>query len=531
MLIFRVQAPGGRLFVHKLDKPETSIGRDPRCDLALDDPRVSRHHAVVRMARDGAVIADQNSGNGTFVNGQRITTETLKNEDTVRIGDCTLTFVMENTQQLPADLDDSGLREVLQKTPDDVVAVAPDGYTQKIAGLTPLALKHELEKKERILALFYELSRKLGSLFSIEEIYDKVIDILLQVTPAARVFIFRKNEQGEMQQVAARTREAGDAGQPLPISRTIFEKVARERVSILLENTGRDAMGGPSKSILLSQIHSVMAAPIIGRKGLLGIIYADRQDILQSFSSEDLDLLNAVTVQMGIAIDTVTTHERLQREAQARSNYERFLPQQIVDDILRAPDKIRLGGVRQVVTALFADVRGFTTLSENSSPEMIVNLLNRYFTLVSEIIFRHGGTLDKYSGDGLMALFGAPYASERDAVKAVRAAVDIQRALADFNRELGELGLPAIAIGIGINTGPAIVGYIGSETRLDYTAIGDTINTAARLESNAKPGQIVISETTMQALDESFNLKPLDQLKLKGKSENLKTAEVVWQKA
>ena len=286
----------------------------------------------------------------------------------------------------------------------------------------------------------------------------------------------------------------------------------------------------PSKSILLSQIHSVMAAPINGRKGLLGIIYADRQDILETFSADDLDLLNAITVQMGIAIDTVTTHERLQKEAQARANYERFLPQQIVDDILRSPEKVKLGGVRQVITALFADVRGFTTLSESSSPEIIVNLLNRYFTLVSEIIFRHGGTLDKYIGDGLMALFGAPYASERDAVKAVRAAVDMQRALIEFNKELDELGLPNIAIGIGINTGAAIVGYIGSETRLDYTAIGDTVNTAARLESNSKPGQIIVSETTMQALDESFNLKPLDTIKLKGKSENLRIAEVVWKR-
>jgi adenylate cyclase len=272
-----------------------------------------------------------------------------------------------------------------------------------------------------------------------------------------------------------------------------------------------------------------MAAPIIGRRGLLGIIYADRHDVLETFSSNDLDLLNAVAVQTGIAIDTVNTYERLQREAQARSNYERFLPQQIVDDILRSPGKVKLGGVRQKVTAFFADVRSFTTLSESSKPEVIVNLLNRYFTLASEIIFRHGGTLDKYIGDGMLALFGAPIVSERDAVKAVRAAVDLQRALIQFNQELEESQLPPISVGIGINTGPAIVGYIGSEQRLDYTAIGDTINTAARLESIAKPGQIVISESTWQDLDDGFTLNPLETVKLKGKSENLRIAEVIWQ--
>lgn len=529
MSSLRIQAPGGKLFVHQLTPGETSIGRDPKNDLMLDDPRVSRHHAVVRIAAEGVTLTDLKSGNGTFVNRQRMTQVTLANEDTITIGDCTLTFVDEAAKPL-VEPPDNELHEVLQKSPEAMMTSSTTGDNVTSKELPRLAVMLELEKKERVLALFYELSRKLGSVFSIEEIYEKVFEIMLQVTPAARVFIFRKNEQGDLQQVAARTRDAGEAGQPLPISKTIFAKVARERVSILLENTQRDTQGMPSKSILLSQIHSVMAAPINGRKGLLGIIYADRQDILEAFSSDDLDLLNAVTVQMGIAIDTVTTHERLQKEAQARANYERFLPQQIVDDILRSPEKVKLGGVRQMITALFADVRGFTTLSESSSPEIIVNLLNRYFTLVSEIIFRHGGTLDKYIGDGLMALFGAPYASERDAVKAVRAAVDMQRALIEFNKELDELELPNIAIGIGINTGPAIVGYIGSETRLDYTAIGDTVNTAARLESNSKPGQIIVSETTMQALDESFNLKPLDTIKLKGKSENLRIAEVVWKR-
>jgi adenylate cyclase len=130
-----------------------------------------------------------------------------------------------------------------------------------------------------------------------------------------------------------------------------------------------------------------------------------------------------------------------------------------------------------------------------------------------------------------MALFGAPYVTKRDALKAVRAAVDMQRALVEFNEDLSEMKLPPIAVGIGINTGPAIVGYIGSETRLDYTAIGDAVNTAARLESNAKPGQIIISETTMQALDDRFTLNQLPSIKLKGKSENLQIAEVLWHKS
>ncbi len=522
---FRIQAPGNKDFVYQLTKPEVTIGRDLKNDLVLADPRASRHHAIVRQTTSGVLLEDLKTNNGTFVNRQRITEIKLADGDTIKIGNSLLTFSAE----VPDPLATEDLRQVLQKRPDEVLNTSFSADLTESKEAPPLVYRQELAKKERILALFYELSRKLGSVFSLEEIYDKVFEILLQVTPASRGFIFRKNEQGEFQEVASRTRQVSE-GEPPPISKTIFAKVARERVSVLLEDARHKSRSLPSDSILFNSVNSVMAAPIIGRRGLLGIIYADRQDETEIFSSDDLDLLNAVTVQTGIAIDTVTTYEKLQREAQARSNYERFLPQQIVDDILRSPGTLRLGGVRQKVTAFFADIRDFTTLSETSKPEVIVNLLNRYFTLASEIIFRHGGTLDKYIGDGVLALFGAPIVGERDAVKAVRAAVDLQRAMIEFNQELGEAHLPQISVGIGINTGPAIVGYIGSEQRLDYTAIGDTINIAARLESIAKPGQIVISESIMQALDENIVVKRLETIKLEGRSGKLRIAEVVWQK-
>jgi adenylate cyclase len=316
--------------------------------------------------------------------------------------------------------------------------------------------------------------------------------------------------------------------QPLRVSRTVFDSVARQRVSVLLENTQRGDPAVPD-SLKMHQTHSVMAAPVVGRTGLLGVIYADQQDVSQTFSSDDLDLLNAVAVQTGIALDTVRAHEALQREAKAREKYERFLPQQLVDDVMLDPNKeIRPGGTRQTISVLFADLRGFTTLSEVNPPEVVVDLLNRFFTLMSEVIFRHGGTLDKYIGDGVLALFGAPYATERDAVKAVRAAIDMQRAVQVFNRDLASAGQAAIGVGIGINTGSAIVGFIGSDARLDYTAIGDTVNTAARLEHLAKAGQIIISEHTMQAVDASVTYALLDAVQVKGRAARMQIADVTW---
>ncbi|MBO0724835.1 MAG: FHA domain-containing protein [Blastocatellia bacterium] len=519
-----------RNYTFDIDKPEIAIGRELKNDLILDDPRVSRYHAVAYKTTEGVTLRDLGSGNGVFVNGQRITPNVdikLTENTQIKLGSCTLTF--QDVDPLRTQEAQDLLREVVKKPPSDMLTTSVLSSHTKPEDVSALIYHQELEKKERILRLFYELSLKLSSVFSLDEIYQQAFEILFSVTPVSRCFIFRKNEQGEFEEAATRTRDTEAQGRTIPISQTIFTKVASERVSVLLEDTKSGDPELSSKSIVATQVQSVMASPIIGPRGLLGILYADRFDAIERFSADDLDLLNAVSVHMGIAINTVINYERLQKQAQARSSFERFLPRQVVDQILRSPDEVRLGGVRQKVTALFADVRNFTTLSETSTPELIVNLLNQYFSMVSEIIFKHSGTLDKYIGDGLMALFGAPYASELDAIKAVRAAVEMQRAMVSFNERLRADNLPPIQIGIGVNTGPAIIGYIGSESRLDYTAIGDTINTAARLESLAQPSQIVISENTMQSLDETFMVRSLGTERLKGKQQNLRVLEVVWQ--
>lgn len=535
-LTLRVQSPGGRLTKHLLPQGETVVGRDAKAGLVLDDARVSRRHALI--VRDGAnvTVTDLASRNGTFLNGRRLgaAAEALTAGDVLKVGDFTAVFEPVESIPFADEPAAADMRQVLQKAPDELLSSIDTPAASR--DVSAEGLRFELEKKTRVLGLFYELSRTLGSVFSLSDVYDKVIAILLQVTPAARVVIYQRSDRGEMRHVASGTREgragagaASDAeAQPLRVSRTVFDNVARQRVSVLLENTRHDDVAVPD-SMRMHQTHSVMAAPIVGRKGLLGVIYTDQQDVTQAFSSDDLDLLNAVTVQTGIAIDTVRAHEALQREAKAREKYERFLPQQLVDDVMLDPNReIRPGGARVALTVLFGDLRGFTTLSESSPPEAVVARLNRFYTLMSEAIFRHGGTLDKYLGDGVLALFGAPYATERDAVKAVRAAIDMQRSMATFNQELTAVGEQSIAMGIGINTGSAIVGFVGSDTRLDYTAIGDTVNTAARLEHLAKPGQILISEHTIQAVDASVNYTMLDAVQVKGRAARLQIAEVAW---
>ncbi len=533
--MLHVQPPSSSAFDHPLRDGVTVIGRDPKAALALEDAGISRRHAVISCAAERVTVADLASRNGTYLNDVRVgeQPQPLSPGDVLKIGDFTIVFALEPALP-PAEASFAGaMREVVHKAPADLLVSGIMPVAGGARGTSIESLHFELEKKTRVLGLFYELSRTLGSVFSLGDVYAKAIEILMQVTPAARVVIFQQGAGGDMRQVASRVRGVGPAdleAQPLRVSKTVFDNVAKQRVSVLLESTRRGQVATPD-SLLIELTHSVMAAPIVGRKGLLGVIYADQQDVLQTFSADDLDLLNAVSVQTGIALDTARTHEALQNEAKAREKYERFLPQQLVDDVMLDPNKeITPGGTRRTITVLFADLRGFTTLSEAKAPEAVVELLNRFFTLMSEVIFRHGGTLDKYIGDCVLAFFGAPYATERDALKAVRAAIDMQRAVAGFNRELAATGQSEIGVGIGINTGPAIVGFIGSDSRLDYTAIGDTVNTAARLEHLAAAGQIIISEHTMQAIDASVNYVVLDAVQVKGRSAKLQIAEVAWRR-
>ena len=189
---------------------------------------------------------------------------------------------------------------------------------------------------------------------------------------------------------------------------------------------------------------------------------------------------------------------------------------EIVGMALADPDLIQPGGREMHISVLFADIRGFTTISENLEPPEVVGILNRYLDSMEEEVFKQGGTLDKYTGDGMMVLFGAPIEQPDHAERAVRAALGMQRAAAEVSRQRADHKW-RVAYGIGITTGPAVVGHIGSRRRLDYTAIGDTVNLAARLEGQAPPGTILVDRATVREL-KGVVVEELEPIMVKGKA-------------
>jgi adenylate cyclase len=189
----------------------------------------------------------------------------------------------------------------------------------------------------------------------------------------------------------------------------------------------------------------------------------------------------------------------------------------------------RLGGQRREMTVLFSDIRGFTTVTERGEPEAIVETLNDYFTRMVELVFLHKGTLDKFVGDMVMALFGAPLDDQDHADHAVQAALDMVTALGVLNDRWKAAGRPTLDLGIGINTGPMIAGNIGSEAIMSYTVIGDAVNLGARLESlNKEYGtRIIISDATRRQLKGQYDLRPLGDVVVKGRSQAVAIFEVV----
>jgi len=532
-----------------------TIGRAPDNTVVLDDPRASRYHAHVKSADDGsftlvdgAVINGElrRSANKVFVNGGPHYEHQLKNGDRITIGASTLRFEQraeERTTDVRYDDKPLGhtqlvvsandvMQTVLQKSAENLPTAATSQSRDKVL--------EALQRKANILSALYEMSKTLGSVFDLEAIFAKATDVIFRSTPADRVVALLAEGTGKenpedvvLNPIAMRARDESlnNHARKLSIGRTITRKVMRDRVALLSQDAASDEEFAGVDSIVSQGVRSTICAPLVGESRVHGAIYADRLDPFAAFKPDDLELISAVAAQTAIAVENARAHERLAREEVARANYSRFLPEYVVKQMLENPDSFKLGGVSQTITILFADIRGFTRISEHAAPEKIVNLLNRYFSAMTDIIFAHGGTLDKYLGDGLMALFGAPTTTPEDASNALNAAVAMQRRLLGINQELRQEGLSEVGVGIGLHTGNVIVGYIGSERRSEYTAIGDAVNTASRLESNARGGQILISDATAKAARSRYKLHPRDPITVKNREQPVVLWEVDWQKA
>ena len=557
--IFTISEPSGRTWEFGATPGRIyTIGRAKENDIVLNDRRVSRKHAFIDATGGPFKLVDGYHENGellrsvnrVFVNGAAQIERILESGDVITIGECDLTFrtLSDGAAQPPGRIDvpsivPAGIKyddaplghQQVQMSANEIIG-RQSHLSMESASATPEEIR-ALKRKAMMLDLLFEMSRTLGTVFDLKEIFEKATDLIFRGTPADRVVALLADETVDgkildysLFQIGARTRDAQfqNLTDKLTVSRTITQKVMRDRVALLSQDAKTDVQFSGAESIVAQGVRSTICAPLITESNVHGVIYADRLDPFAAFSPDHLELISAVAAQTAVTVETVRAHKRLAREEVARANYSRFMPEYVVKQLLENPDSFRLGGVNQKITVLFADIWGFTSFSETENPERVVGLLNRYFTAMTEIIFEYGGTLDKYIGDGLMAIFGAPTATPTDAVNAVKAAVAMQKRMVPLNDELQQAGYSPVRVGIGLHTGVATIGYVGSEQRSEYTAIGDTVNLAARLEQNAVGGQILISEATVSAAGNIFPVKGLEPLSVKNRLQPVALFELNW---
>lgn len=510
------------------------VGRAVTSDVPIYDPTISRKHAELFLTDGGVKVKDVGSSNGTFLNGARITDALATENDVITFGKVAFR-VKEVSAPAPRPRvvppvvsAEFGSAKVLGGTIVRQLPVSASGGVPAIVTAAPSGSSHlkvtakSLEElREKKLELLLEISKELSKQQELDRLLDKIVEFTFQVMNVDRVSILLLEEKtGELVPRISKGRTAqSSASKHVPQS--IARKVVEDRVAILSDNTATDERF-KGKSILIQSVRSAMCTPLMGTdQKVLGILYVDNLTATHSFSDDDLKFLIAFGSLAAVAIENSQRSERLQREALVLSNFQRYFAPNLAQQIAQQEGAVQLGGQKRPVTVFFSDIRGFTPMSETMGPDDIATLLTEYFTEMVELLFEHGGTLDKFMGDAIMALWGAPITHEDDADRAMACALDHLAALEKLNAKWQGQGRPELGIGIGINYGEVFAGNIGSDRRLEYTVIGDAVNTAARLCSSAGPGEILISEPFFKQLKRPPTVEALEPVQVKGKSKKI----------
>ena len=317
----------------------------------------------------------------------------------------------------------------------------------------------------------------------------------------------------------------------IPNNDPLLSLVSRERKLITRYDIDEDPRYLPEKEPCkerFSKMGATMVIPLIHKDEVRAVLAVGRKKSGHFYSREDVELLTTLASHGAVAIENAKLAERMQKEEVVRTNLARYLSPQIVDRIVQNNVQMNLGGDRKVVTVLFSDIRNFTTITESRPPDQLITILNEYFTSMAETIFEQQGSLDKYIGDAVVAVFGSLVPVENPARNAVAAAIAMMNRLPELNRRWEKRFGFSMNIGIGVNTGEVFLGNIGSPERMEFTVIGDAVNVASRFSGLAKPGEILVTKETLAHLGADFMVREHPPAEVKGKSGKLEVFEIVY---
>ncbi|MEJ2421888.1 MAG: adenylate/guanylate cyclase domain-containing protein [Acidobacteriota bacterium] len=512
-------------------KDRVRIGRMEDNDLVISDHTVSREHAEIVNTDKGWMIRDVGSSNGLCVNGLRMDSTALAFGDVVSMGRVQLSFLRsEEDAMVEMSPDDTGsileLEGTVVRSAKDFQAML-EAEEERRAGSARAPGSRTEAGVGRLFSVLTELSRILLSAEGEQEVLERIMDAIFQnVTVQRGALLLKEARSGELVHRVVRTLKREE--DTIRISRTIARKVAEEGVAVICTDAQSDRRFSAGQSIKLQGIRSALCVPLKVGEKILGLIYLDTPLQSGAYTEFEADLVSALAGYGAVAVQQTELREGLERERLARSRLQRYHSPSVVDRILASGRSHPTGGLEAKeaeVTVLFADIVGFSTLSERLAPEEVGRMLNVFFSRMTEIIFDHEGTLDKFIGDAVMAVFGAPIPQDDHALMAVRCALAMRAALPGLAWE-SSWG-PPLNFRVGINTGRVVAGDIGGLRRMEYSVLGNAVNIASRLQSEAAaPGQIVLGEETFRSVKGSFRCKMLKEVRLKGISKPVSAYEV-----
>jgi adenylate cyclase len=516
---------GGEDQKFEIQKDMISIGRMEGNDLILFDPTISRRHCELEKKGDTFVLKDLNSRNGLFVNGEKITTKELKDGDEIKVGSFPLKFRMsEQSDVLISDSQVSMAEGTIVRSLDEIQAMLKGEIKESKIQEAKTIEFDRIQKNQKILSSLNEVSRQLIEAQTYEEVLQKVIEIIFEQVQAQRgVILLMDEKSGELEPKIVK--QADKNAEQIRISQTIAKKSFNDKVAILCHDAQTDERFQAGASIRMLGIRSALCVPLLVEDKAIGLIYVDTPLRVKAYGDYELELLSALSGLCGVAIRQASLRAKLEEEKMAKSRLERYHSPSVLKRIFESIEKAGSLVAKEVeATVLFADLCSFTSMSENMEPSKVAEILNGFLSRMTDVIFDNEGTLDKFIGDCVMAVFGAPVERGDHAECAIKCAIAMRNELIEYNKNGGI----QLNFRVGINSGKMVAGDIGSTKRMEYTVLGESVNLASRLQSSvAKPGQIVIGQRSYELTKGKFKTTEISGVQVKGISKTLTAYEVI----
>ena len=560
-LVFQLD---GKRVVRAFEQARVVVGRSMVCDLVFESPHLSRKHAEIVREAEGWSVRDLQSRHGLAVNGEVVESRRLAPGDQIALAPAAAeptllefrpldsveyvppqVFLGDNvdTTRIIASIDLHEMARTLRKSG----RLAPR-HDAAPSAHAPTPTSFENSPHLPAMALLKSAGEVLMAHETLGDMLQPMVDLIGAHLPGRRVAMCLSDpssgelaprcysrEPGLVPVVATAKTEPSSsstgsepAAPPFSISRSILHEAARVRRALLVASAPDDPRFVTAVSIRQIGIHSAICVPLYHEGRVEGAIYVDSRRQAAALSGEELEVLTVLGLMLAAGIAQIALRGDVARERAIRGRLSRYNSPQVVEQIMRAAPRSadEMMAEEHDVSVLFADLGGFTALAESWPAAEAVRVLNLIFERWIADVFARNGTLDKYIGDAVMAVFGAPLPQADHARQAVATALAMQQSLADFNRERPPE--QALTVRIGVNSGRVIAGDIGSPLHRGYTVIGDAVNIASRLESSvAKPGETLIGQATYEQIKDVYRCEPLGPLQLRGKRQAIEVYRVL----